>query len=177
MEAHCISREAGDRMYFTVTADGRPLRQRRYYFSEGFYAVANAEYYGVTGDKVYLERACAAYTLFWQLYQGLIEDPTGMGPKTIPETRSGRGLAVPMIYLNICSVLRRCDPENTAEYDERSKVCVHDIFAYHHKPELGCTLENVGPNGEFRSDVTESRIVNPGHWKDQSAQQEWSIVQ
>ena len=38
MEKHCINREAGDRMYFTVTADGKPLRQRRYCFSEGFYA-------------------------------------------------------------------------------------------------------------------------------------------
>ena len=26
-----------DRMYFTVTAEGKPLRQRRYCFSEGFY--------------------------------------------------------------------------------------------------------------------------------------------
>ena len=44
MEAHCINRAAGDRMYFTVTEDGKPLRQRRYYFSEAFYALANAEY-------------------------------------------------------------------------------------------------------------------------------------
>ena len=39
MEAHCINREKGNRMYFTVTFDGKPLRQRRYYFSEGFYAI------------------------------------------------------------------------------------------------------------------------------------------
>ncbi len=38
-------------MYFTVTADGKPLRQRRYCFSEGFYVMANAEYYGVTGEQ------------------------------------------------------------------------------------------------------------------------------
>ncbi|MEG2404266.1 MAG: AGE family epimerase/isomerase, partial [Oscillospiraceae bacterium] len=44
MEKYCINREAGDRMYFTVTEDGKPLRQRRYCFSEGFYAMANAEY-------------------------------------------------------------------------------------------------------------------------------------
>ena len=30
MEKYCINREAGDRMYFTVTEDGQPLRQRRY---------------------------------------------------------------------------------------------------------------------------------------------------
>lgn len=50
MEAHCINRDKGNRMYFTVTADGKPLRQRRYCFSEGFYAIANAEYAALTGD-------------------------------------------------------------------------------------------------------------------------------
>ena len=64
MEAHCINRAAGNRMYFTVTKDGQPLRQHRYFFSEGFYAVANAEYYAITGEKVHLERARAAHDLF-----------------------------------------------------------------------------------------------------------------
>ena len=163
MEKYCINREAGNRMYFTVTADGRPLRQRRYCFSEGFYAIANAEYYGVTGDKDCPDRARAAYELIWQLNNGLIQDPTGLGPKTIPETRSGRALANPMIYLNITSVLRRVDPENRALYDQRAAQCVDEIFRYHYKPELGCTLESVGPDGEFRGEVTEGRVVNPGH--------------
>ena len=165
MEAHCINREKGNRMYFTVTADGRPLRQRRYFFSESFYCIANAEYYALTGEQEYLDRARFAYELYWKLYQGLMEDPVGMGPKTIPETRSGRALANPMIYLNICSVLRRCDPDpaHAAEYDQRSQQCVEEIFKYHRKPDMRCTLENVGPNGEFRGDVTEGRIVNPGH--------------
>jgi N-acylglucosamine 2-epimerase len=92
-----------------------------------------------------------------------MEDPVGMGPKTIPETRTGRALGNPMIYLNICSVLRRCDPAHAEEYDQRSQRCVEEIFKYHRKPDMHCTLENVGPNGEFRGDVTEGRIVNPGH--------------
>lgn len=37
LEEHCINYEAGGRLYFTVTAEGLPLRQRRYCFSEGFY--------------------------------------------------------------------------------------------------------------------------------------------
>ena len=57
LEAHCINPDAEGRMYFTVTADGQPLRQRRYYFSEAFYCIANAEYYGVTGDVEHLNRA------------------------------------------------------------------------------------------------------------------------
>ena len=51
MENYCINKDAGRRMYFTVTADGKPLRQRRYCFSEGFYCIANAEYYGITGQR------------------------------------------------------------------------------------------------------------------------------
>ena len=162
MEAHCINREKGNRMYFTVTADGRPLRQRRYFFSESFYCIANAEYYGLTGEQVCLDRARFAYELYWNLYQGLKKDPVGMGPKTVPETRSGRALGNPMTYLSICSVLRRCDPAHAEEYDRRSRQCVEAIFKYHRKPDMHCTLENVGPNGEFRGDVTEGRIVNPG---------------
>ena len=57
MERHCFNHAAGDRMYFTVTKDGQPLRQRRYCFSEAFCAMANAEYYAVTGDESRLARA------------------------------------------------------------------------------------------------------------------------
>ena len=109
------------------------------------------------------ERARRAYDLIWGLNQGLISDPAGMGPKTIPETRSGRALANPMIYLNITSVLRRVDPEQEALYNERAAECVNEIFQYHYKPELGCTLESVAMDGTPRLDVTEGRVVNPGH--------------
>ena len=45
-------------MYFTVTKDGRRLRKRRYWFSETFYIIANAEYAKATGLE----------TLFGALY-------------------------------------------------------------------------------------------------------------
>ena len=163
LEDHCINHEAGGRMYFTVTAEGKPLRQRRYCFSEGFYVLANAEYYGVTGEREHLERARRAYELIWQLNNGLIKDPTGLGPKTIPQTRTGRALADPMIYLNITSVMHRVDPEQAALYDERAAKCAEDIFRYHVKPDLKCTLESVDPEGNPRLYYTEGRTVNPGH--------------
>ena len=47
--------------------------------------------------------------------------------------------------------------------DRYAAECVHDIFAYHHKPEMKCTLESVGVNGEFQGDFTAGRVVNPGH--------------
>ncbi len=163
LEKYCINPDADGRMYFTVTAEGKPLRQRRYCFSEGFYALANAEYYGVTGEPEHLERARRAYELIWKLNQGLIADPTGLGPKTIPETRTGRALADPMIYLNITSVMRRVDPEQAALYDQRAAVCAEQIFKYHVKPELKCTLESVDREGNARLYYTEGRTVNPGH--------------
>ena len=162
MEKYCINREAGDRMYFTVTADGKPLRQRRYCFSEAFYCIANAEYYGVTGETECLERARKAYKIIYDLNHGAA-DPTGLGAKTIPETRTGRALADPMIFLNTTAIMRRVDPENKELYDRYSEDCVRDILDYHHKPELKCTLETVGVNGEFMKEFTAGRVVNPGH--------------
>ena len=163
MEAHCLNEKAGGRMYFTVTEDGKPLRQRRYFYSETFYSMANAEYYGLTGERVYLERARRAYDTYFDLWRGNIKDPTGLGPKGIPETRTGRAFGLPMIYLNMTSILFRVDPEREALYLERAKLCVEDILRYHVHPELKCTLENVGPDGEARLGFTEGRIVNPGH--------------
>ena len=133
LEDHCINHAAGGRMYFTVTEDGKPLRQRRYYFSEAFYALANAEYYGVTGEREHLERARRAYDLYWDLAHGM-PDPVGMGPKTIPETRSGRAFGIPMIILNVIGTLLQVDPEHKAEYDERAQACVDEIFQYHVHP-------------------------------------------
>ena len=161
-EKYCINREAGDRMYFTVTEDGQPLRQRRYYFSEAFYAIANAEYYGLTGEQEYLDRALKAYNIYWDLWHGA-PDPTGLGAKTIPETRTGRAFGLPMIYLNVTSVFLRVDPSHKDLYEKRANACVEDIFKYHVHPELKCVLENVGPNGEARLNYTEGRFVNPGH--------------
>ncbi len=162
MEKYCINPEADGRMYFTVTADGKPLRQRRYCFSEAFYCIANAEYYGVTGKKEHLERAKRAYNIIYKLNHGE-KDPAGLGPKTIPETRTGRALADPMIFLNTTAIMRRVDKENEELYNKYSAECVHNIITYHHKPELKCTLESVGMNGEFMSDFTAGRVVNPGH--------------
>ncbi len=124
--------------------------------------MANAEYYGVTGDRDCLLRARRAYDLYWDLNHGM-PDPTGLGPKTIPETRTGRSFGAPVICLNMTSVMLRNDPERKELYEARAVACVEEIFRYHVKDELGCVLENVGPAGEARLDITEGRIVNPGH--------------
>lgn len=100
--------------------------------------------------------------LYWDLNHGM-EDPVGMEPKTIPETRSGRAFGIPMIYLNVALILMRCDPERKDVYAARATQCVEEIFKYFVKFDLGCTLENVAPDGTPRFDFTDGRIVNPGH--------------
>ncbi len=162
MESYCKNPKAEGRMYFTVTGDGKPLRQRRYFYSESFYAMANAEYYALTGKEECLVRAKWAYDMYWKLWHGE-PDPTGLGPKTEPETRTGRSFGLPMIYLNMSAVMEEADPEGRELYRKRAEECVSDILSYHLHPELSCLLENVGPNGEARLDFTEGRIVNPGH--------------
>ena len=162
MEKYCKNPKAEGRMYFTVTEDGKPLRQRRYFYSESFYAMANAEYYALTKRPEHLLRAKWAYDMYWKLWHGE-PDPTGLGPKTEPETRTGRSFGLPMIYLNMSAVMEEADPAGAELYRKRAEECVSDILTYHLHPELSCLLENVGPNGEARLDFTEGRIVNPGH--------------
>ena len=142
LENHCINHAAGGRLYFTVTEDGRPLRQRRYCFSEAFYCIANAEYYGITAERENLERARRAYDMYWNLNHGMA-DPTGMGPKTEPETRTGRGLGTPMILLNVTSVLRDCDKEKNAYYDKVALSLVEDIKTFN-VAGTGFMLEGLG---------------------------------
>lgn len=163
LDEHCINHDAGGRLYFTVTGDGKPLRQRRYSFSEDFYTMANIEYYANTGDKKCLENARRVYDMNYDMRHGVIKDPTGLGPKTIPETRKSRGFGEPMIYLNVTATMRRCDPERKDLYDSRAKECVDEIIKYHYKPELKCVLETVAPNGDLQTDTTAGRVVNPGH--------------
>ncbi|MBE6733561.1 MAG: N-acylglucosamine 2-epimerase [Ruminococcaceae bacterium] len=163
LENHCINKEADGRLYFTVTADGKPLRQRRYYFSESFYIIANAEYYGATGEQVHIERARKYYDMLYALNNGLLKDPTGLGPKTITETRTGRALADPMIFLNTTAIMRMYDPANKEKYDKYSAECAEEIVKYFYKPELSCTLESVALDGTLQLDFTAGRVVNPGH--------------
>jgi N-acylglucosamine 2-epimerase len=49
LEDHCVDTDG--RMFFQVTREGKPLRKRRYMFSESFYVVGLAEYALATNDK------------------------------------------------------------------------------------------------------------------------------
>src|SRR4051812_6266541 len=48
LENHCFDRDG--QMFFHVTRDGRPIRKRRYFFSETFAVIAMAAYAKASGN-------------------------------------------------------------------------------------------------------------------------------
>lgn len=159
--AHCIDKADG-RMYFTVTRDGKPLRKRRYWFSETFYIMANAEYYMASGKKENLENAVKYFDFVYKMYKDPSTDPYKITPKTIAETRKLKSLAQPMILLNVASIMRRADKDNRSKYDAVICGLVEDVKKFY-KPELGALLECVTDKNKYLSESSEGRVVNPGH--------------
>ena len=128
IDRYCIDTDG--RMFFTVTKDGRPLRKRRYFFSDVFSVLAHAEYAKATGERNALESAKRQFAFVAEIYRDRSKDPYKIPPKTDPKTRSGRSLAEPMMLLNLTLVLRACDPENAAHYRSCSRDYISDILNY-----------------------------------------------
>jgi N-acylglucosamine 2-epimerase len=156
----CIDTDG--RMFFTVTKDGRPLRKRRYFFSETFYIIANAEYYMASGDKAYLEEAKKYYKFVLGMYDDPTTDPYKITPKSYASTRDTKGLANPMIMLNVTAVIRDADKENEAYYNEIADRLVEDIKVFH-KDEYNATFECLAADNSVILDSAPCRVINPGH--------------
>ena len=157
---HCI--DSDGRMFFQVTRDGRPLRKRRYMFSECFYIIACAEYYKATGEAEYRERAEKYYDFVMKMYRDPASDPYKITPKGVPGTRDTKALAVPMILLNVTSVLMKALPDNIGRYSAEAAKLVKDIYGFRYK-DTPFMLESVGLNGEYYGEAASARIINPGH--------------
>ena len=104
---HCIDTDG--RMYFTVTRDGKPLRKRRYWFSETFYIIANAEYFMATKKIEYLQTAIKYFNFVYGMYKDPATDPYKITPKSYASTRNTKALANPMIMLNVACIMRDAD--------------------------------------------------------------------
>src|SRR5690349_5286742 len=154
LNRYCFD-ESDGRMFFHVTRDGKPIRKRRYFFSETFYVIASAAYATATGDADAARRArevfgdCIAYA---------------RGEKKLPpkftDTRPSKGIGVPMIMMNTAQQLRetigddRCDP--------LIMNCIDEIERYFVKDDIRCVMEQVAPDGSI-IDHIDGRTLNPGH--------------
>ncbi len=153
IEAHCFDKD--EHMFFSVTAEGTPLRKRRYVFSETFAAIAMSEYALATGDSSYAEKALKVFkdTLRFLNTPGFLE------PK-FTEAVKLQSHSIVMILINVGSRLRTVvdDPTITQQIDES----IEKLRKYFMHPEYKALLESVGPNGEF-VDTNTTRTINPGH--------------
>jgi len=158
---HCI--DSDGRMFFTVTRDGRPLRKRRYWYSETFYILANAEYYMATQDAACLEAARKYFDFILAIYRDPSADPFKITPKSYAETRSTKPLANPMILLNVAAVMRQADPERFGYYNDLMSAFIAEIQCFY-KPEYRATFEciNAADNSVILSSAP-CRVINPGH--------------
>lgn len=153
IEAHCFDNDG--HMYFSVTTEGRPLRQRRYVFSETFAAIAMAEYSLATGDRHWAERALKVF----DDTQRFLSTPGYLVPK-FEESVQLQSHSIIMILINVGSCLRKVidDPKLTQQIDDS----IARLKKYFIHPEFKCLLETVGMNGEF-IDTNLTRTINPGH--------------
>ena len=153
IENHCF--DENGRMYFSVTAEGKPLRMRRYVFSETFAAIAMSEYALATGEQKYAERALQIF----KDIQRFLTTPGILAPK-FEESVQLQSHSIIMILINVASCIRKVinDPKLTEQIDE--SIAKLKKFFIH--PEFKCLLETVGKNGEF-VDTCMGRTINPGH--------------
>lgn len=153
IEKHCFDEQG--HMYFSVTAEGKPLRKRRYVFSETFAAIAMSEYALATGDQHWAKRAIQVF----EDTQRFLATP-GFLPAKFEADVKLQGHSIVMILINVGSCIRKVvdDPKLTQQIDES----IEKLKKYFIHPEFKCLLETVGENGEF-VDTNMTRTINPGH--------------
>ncbi len=153
LNRHCFDRDG--QMFFHVNREGKPIRKRRYFFSETFYVIAAAAYAKASGDKQAAENArrifgeCLTYSTGEKKFQPKFED-----------TRQSKGIGVPMIMMNTAQQLRetigdpRCDSWIT--------TWIQEIESFFVKDDIRCVMEQVAPDGSI-IDHIDGRTLNPGH--------------
>lgn len=153
IEKHCFDEQG--HMYFSVTAEGKPLRKRRYVFSETFAAIAMSEYALATGDQHWAKRTIQVF----EDTQRFLATP-GFLPAKFEADVKLQGHSIVMILINVGSCIRKVvdDPKLTQQIDES----IEKLKKYFIHPEFKCLLETVGENGEF-IDTNMTRTINPGH--------------
>ena len=150
IEEHCFDTDG--HMFFEVTAEGKPLRKRRYVFSECFAIMAMAEYSLASGDKSYARKALDLFKRTLNLLSsGILENKFLFG---------ARGHSITMMLINVAVVLKQVSDDPAL--DIRIDQSIEELRKYFMKEEFGTLLEMVGPDGEL-IDTCNGRTINPGH--------------
>jgi len=154
IKKHCV--DSDGRMFFQVARDGKPIRKRRYAYSESFAAIAFAAHYKATGNE---ESKKLAYN-FFDIYLDINFTPGKMEPK-FTDTRPAVGMGPRMIAIVTAQEMRANIGEDKlfTDWIDRS---IADIRHYFIKPEIKAVMEMVAPDGSI-IDHFDGRMLNPGH--------------
>jgi len=147
--------DSDGRMFFHVTRDGRPIRRRRYFFSETFYVIAAAAYARASGSE---EAAGRARTVFGKCLE--YASNASLLSAKFTATRPTRGIGVPMIMLNTAQQLRETIGDHRS--DAWISRWIEEIETYFVKDDIACVMEQVAPDGSI-IDHIDGRTLNPGH--------------
>ena len=168
IKEHCIDTDG--RMFFTVTREGKPLRKRRYFFSESFLVVGFAEYYLLRKREEDLALAVKYFDFMWDMYCNPENDPFKITPKENAEVRSLHSNTNPMVLVSSAQTLRRITG-NTEYYDKIIAKIISDMMTLHYKEDLKCVLETVYADGSILDNPV-GRTINPGH----SIENSWFLM-
>jgi len=148
------------KMWFSVTRDGRPLRMRRYVYSEAFAAIAFAAWARATGDERAAEEARRAF----ETYLRTSFEPGVMTPKFEP-TRPSKGVGSLMIGIVTAQELREQvgdAPVGGRAPTEWIDGFIGEIERDFLKREHRALMETVAPDGSVLDHI-DGRTLNPGH--------------
>ena len=136
LDRYCFD-PADGRMWFHVTRDGKPIRKRRYSFTESFAAIAYGELAQATGQQQYADNATKAFRQF--ISHSL--NPVGVSPK-FTDHRPTTSLGFPMITIVTAQQLRdSIGLEDATEWIDRSIETIRDN---HLNDEFQCVHRNRG---------------------------------
>jgi N-acylglucosamine 2-epimerase len=154
MRQHAFDEDG--RMFFQVTQEGKPLRKRRYVFSEAFGAMAFGAYAKASADD---QAATEARRLF-DLFVKFSTEEGHIPPKVDTDTRPMQGIGSYMIMINMGQMLRESLGDDS--FNATIDIAIEKICSTFLKPELGVVMETVGAQGEI-IDHADGRTLNPGH--------------
>ncbi|MET0391753.1 MAG: AGE family epimerase/isomerase [Chitinophagaceae bacterium] len=163
LKKHCFDTDG--QMFFHVTREGKPLRKRRYFFSEKFYVMAAAAYAKASGDE-------SAATEARRVFGECIAYASGEKKlaSKFTDVRPSKGIGVPMIMINVAHQLR--DSIGDDRCDEWAGQWIDEIERDFVKDDIRCVMEQVAPDGSI-IDHVDGRTLNPGH----SIEGAWFILQ
>ncbi len=161
---HFLRRHGKDKQgkyYFSVTREGKPLRMRRYVYSESFAAISSAACARATGEQQHADEAIASLATF--LRYSFV--PGQIAPKVDTNTRPMRSIGPLMIALVSAQELRL----NLGDVKVFGKTCtqwidwcIAEMERWFVKPERQVVMETVGLDGGIL-DHFDGRLLNPGH--------------